>query len=410
MSTTIKITSLQKRQREIARSIIDTPASITKYHVIRASRQSGKTYLLERIAIAFSFERPDQCGAVIMATNSQTRKVFKSMTKTLPKNVILKTNNTDGSRYIEFVNGTILYFFSSGSFDSVAGNSFDFMICDEHALWNRHAWPIIKPTVAAKKNAKVIVASTPRGRGAFKTLCEQGQSSDVFVVEYTMSYLDNEHYDIREVEDARKSLPDALFRQEYLAEFVDGISSVFGDMTACQTLVDYPDINKNWVYYFGLDVAGDGEDCTILTIIDRSGKIAGIWHIDSSNLVIQSKLINDILARYPRISGLTETNGIGKGLHDMVKKSHKFTTTQDTKQTLVLTLVKDINSESIELPSPDLCPELDSQMSEYMAVRSKNGKLSYHHPIGEHDDYVDSLMLANYARQMPRLRGQSLRS
>jgi hypothetical protein len=36
----IKIGDLNKKQLEIARAIINTPSSITKYHVIRAGRQS----------------------------------------------------------------------------------------------------------------------------------------------------------------------------------------------------------------------------------------------------------------------------------------------------------------------------------------------------------------------------------
>ena len=44
----IKIKGLTIKQREIFKSITETPPELTKYHVIRASRQSGKTFLLLR--------------------------------------------------------------------------------------------------------------------------------------------------------------------------------------------------------------------------------------------------------------------------------------------------------------------------------------------------------------------------
>ena len=47
----IKVTSLNPKQREIAKQILSSPA---KYHTIRASRQSGKTYLLGRVIMLFA--------------------------------------------------------------------------------------------------------------------------------------------------------------------------------------------------------------------------------------------------------------------------------------------------------------------------------------------------------------------
>ena len=44
-------------------------------------------------------------------------------------------------------------------------------------------------------------------------------------------------------------------------------------------------------------------------------------------------------------------------------------------------------------------------MSLYTYKMSNNGKLSFGHISGEHDDEVDSLMMSNYARS--QLRGSS---
>jgi len=60
---------------------------------------------------------------------------------------------------------------------------------------------------------------------------------------------------------------------------------------------------------------------------------------------------------------------------------------------------------SIELPSKEFYPELFKQMSLYTYKLSNNGKISFTHPNGHHDDLVDALAFANHAKS--QLRGSS---
>ena len=404
MAINIKISSLQDKQQAIARAVINTCPSLTKYHIVRASRQSGKTYLLERLAVTLACSVKDQSGTFIMATEAQTRKVFRSMIKWIPSQLIVRKNNTNGSREIEFVNGTLLAFFSSGSYDTIAGNSFDFLIGDEFGLWNRHAWSIIKPTLAAKPNAKVILASTPRGKNDFYKECVKGMSDDPFVQHYRMSYKDNAKYDLREIEDAKKSMSPELFKQEYLAEFIDGISIVFGSIDKVQNVRTWTKIIEGEKYFFGLDISGDGEDKTVLTVMDSKGKVVLIHEVEATSHPDQARELSKIIKSFgANIVGYGEKNGLGNSLCDLLLEDKitvfKWITTNDSKQELVSDLITDINSVDVGLPTSDLCPKLDDEMSMYMAVRTKTNKLSYTHPVGMHDDYVDSLMICNKARR-----------
>jgi len=55
MNFDVEINDLFGRQNEIAQEIISTPASVTKYHILRASRQSGKTFLIEEMILKHNF-------------------------------------------------------------------------------------------------------------------------------------------------------------------------------------------------------------------------------------------------------------------------------------------------------------------------------------------------------------------
>lgn len=407
----VNILDLTKRQTEIARSIVDTPASETKYHAIRASRQSGKTYLIERLALYFALSKSGKIVAFINALHKQNEKVYNSMLSWMPKSLIKRAVKGD-NRSIEFVNGSIIMFYTASSYEAIVGSSFDYMICDEFASWRSSSWMYIKPTVAAKKNAKVIMSSTPRGRNHFYDVCVKGQSDDPFYKEYRMIYSDNDNYDKREVEDAKNSTSDFAWKQEYLAEFIFGSSKVFGELSPYQKISKWQVPKLNESYYFGLDIAGDGADSTVLTIVDEEGAVAFIEEIEADTFPLQVRKIAPIIKRYNAV-GYAETNGLGGPVVDMLQEVntqvHDFNTSNKSKQELVTNFIRTMNNEAIKLPNVELCSKLDNEMSMYEAKRTGSGLLTYSHPKGLHDDYVDSLLMAYYARNQYLYGGQELR-
>lgn len=53
-------------------------------------------------------------------------------------------------------------------------------------------------------------------------------------------------------------------------------------------------------------------------------------------------------------------------------------------------------TNSISIPTFNLCDKLHSQLIDFTYSISKSGLITYHHKLGSHDDYVDSLAIANY--------------
>lgn len=324
---------------------------------------------------------------------------MKKWIEKLGINFIKKANNSQGNREITFTNGTKLRFFTAGNPDAIAGNSFDYMFCDEFALWGADAWYIIKPTVAAKKNAKVISVSTPRGMNHFFDMYNVGKSGNERYISFDMSYLDNEMYDIAEVEEARLTYTDIAFRQEFLAEFIKGASDVFGKFSESQTVSSWFNSTPK---FFGIDAAGDGSDDTVLTLMDETGEVVNIFETSRGTAPEQEDELYDVLKQFPEIVGYCESNGLGASMADHLAEMgvnvQKFNTNNASKQRCVSQILTDMKEGSISLPTQKLCNKLDNQMCVYIAKRTSTGLLTYSHPKGGHDDYVDSLMLANMAR------------
>jgi len=143
-------------------------------------------------------------------------------------------------------------------------------------------------------------------------------------------------------------------------------------------------------------------DFTVLTILDESGSTAKILRFTGTTIEAAASTIIDTLRRYKPRGGYIETNNIGRAIFEQVRsagiKCKGFTTTQESKLKAVRTLIEDIESGNLMLPSQKLMPECYNELSAYTYKVNTNGKLSFSHPPGMHDDLVDSLWLANSAR------------
>lgn len=401
--TNISISDLNEKQYEIAKNIIDTPPSETKYHILRASRQSGKTFLLLRLALYFAFEKPNQKGSIISASFIQFDKLWKELIEITPPALILELKKYTST--IIFANGTSIQFFTAKNYNSIVGNSFDFLLGDEVALYPINALNFITPVLDAKKDSKAVFASTPRGKNDFYYYCMAGMDThSTFVRHYKMSYLDNPNYDVRAVEEKRKTMAENIFKSEYLAEFMFGNSSVFGVFSDYQTVDDWKAPIAGEKYYGGIDVSGDGEDSTILYILNAKGETVFVYECESGNIPEQVKELTPIIKKYNNAFVKCECNGLGLGLAEYLQIENsnvtKFWMSNESKNDLVKRAKEALFNKTLTLPHIDLFPKLDNEMSSFVVSRTATGKLTYSHEKGFHDDTVDAMMIANYQREV----------
>jgi len=126
-------------------------------------------------------------------------------------------------KIIELTNGSTIRMGSIGQVDSVVGRSYDLIIFDESALNDKGAEAFniqLRPTLD-KPNAKALFISTPRGKNWFYEFYMRGFSDDfpTWCSIHSTCY-DNPRANPQDIEDAKKSMSDAEFRQEYLGDFV----------------------------------------------------------------------------------------------------------------------------------------------------------------------------------------------
>ncbi len=375
------------------------------FGVVSAPRGSGKTLLGINLMLYWLLQKPNRKGGWISPVYSQAKSVMDSIVNT-STDVIDSSNRMEGT--ISFVNGSTLKFLSSDSPDNIRGFRFTHLILDEAAFHKENSInTAILPTLNPL-GKKCLMISTPRGRNHFYNWFSKEEA-----VSLSFPLTECPYVSKTLVEEARKSLPVDIFRQEFLAEFVDSTNDVFVGIDKVSTINLFSNQIKMDVYA-GIDT-GLTDDMSVLTLIDGTGRVRWIEALNNIPLQDIAEKFMSIMGDFSIVGGYIETNGIGRAMYDAInptfRRIKKFNTTQDNKTEMVRKLISDIEDMTIELPTRELCPELHNEFQSYSYKLSPNGKLSFSHLPGHHDDYIDSLMLANFSRiQFIRQRGITIKS
>jgi len=194
-----------------------------KYRFVCAavSRRQGKTYIANIIGQLVSLV--PNSNILIMSPNYALSQISFDLQRTLIKHFDLEvTKDNAKDKVIEISNGSTIRMGSVNQVDSCVGRSYDLIIFDEAALADgKDAFNVaLRPTLD-KPNSKAIFISTPRGKSNwFSEFFWRGFSEEFPEwASIRATYRDNPRMSESDIAEARKSMSEAEFKQEYEADF-----------------------------------------------------------------------------------------------------------------------------------------------------------------------------------------------
>lgn len=195
-----------------------------KYRFITAalSRRQGKTFIANIIGQLVSLV--PGCNILIMSPNYSLSQISFELQRSLLKQFsieVVKDNAKD--KVIELSNKSTIRMGSINQVDSCVGRSYDLIIFDEAALSKdgEDAFNIaLRPTLD-KAGSKAIFISTPRGKNNwFARFFDRGFSDDYPQwISIHADYTVNPRVSEADIAEAKKTMSEAYFSQEYLASF-----------------------------------------------------------------------------------------------------------------------------------------------------------------------------------------------
>lgn len=385
---------LYERQRLAIFDCVDVNGEPARYALIEASTKAGKTvgcmaWLMEQ---AFIHGRPGRNYWWVAPVYPQAKIAFRRIKRGLPK-AMYRANETEMS--LELPNGAVVWFKSAEKPDNLYGEDVFAAVVDEASRCREDSWIAVRSTLTATKG-KVRIIGNVKGRTNWHyKLARKAEAG-----EPGMSYAKLTAYDaaaggvldIKEIEDAKRLLPENVFRELYLAEPSDDEGNPFGlaYIKAC-----IAPLSTAPAAAIGIDLA-KSVDWSVAIGLDRHGVACGFDRWQTTWEATETRIL-EIVGRTPT---LIDSTGVGDPVVERLQKKRAnvfegFKFSASSKQRLMEGLVVAIQSGLVKFPDGPIRAELEN--FEYVYTRTG---VRYSAPAGYHDDCVMALALA-----VEKLRG-----
>jgi len=355
-------------------------------------------------------------GRWVAPIYAQTKVGFKYCKKILPPAPHTKVDNHDLSLTLTALDSRVE--FKSGKFpEDLEGEGIHGgYILDECAKMTEQVYASAKTTVTITRSPMLAI-STPRGKNWFYSKCMEAKEEMEWAINkgvapakifITAPSTMNPLVSQEQVDQAKRSMPDRLFRQYYLADFIDD-GSVF---TGYRDILYGPDIwtegaSQRWLspeydgntVVIGADWAKT-QDYTVFTAFDIvTNKMVGFERFHKTpyteairKLVLFSRKFKDVIVVKH------DKTGLGGVIDDQLSYTdlpyEGVTFTNAWKANAVASLITSIEHKMIGLPR---WTEMIDELEAYEVQTGANGSLSYAATSGKHDDIISSMLLSHEA-------------
>lgn len=201
-----------------------------RFRVLACGRKFGKTTLASEELAACAYSRDGMRVMYMAPTLGDARRLMWDRLRTKLKAAIVKENDTRLEMKIRTQDaGQADIFLGSWEvFNSYRGDEYDLVIFDEVQDY-RAFWPgwndAMRPTLTPRRGSAMFMG-TPKGFNHFYDLYNLPYQ-DTLYRSFKYTTYDNPHIDVDEIAQAKLSLPEDSFAQEYMAEFKKSSGLVF---------------------------------------------------------------------------------------------------------------------------------------------------------------------------------------
>lgn len=216
--------------------------------------------------------------------------------------------------------------------------------------------------------------------------------------------LENPFVPFVEIERLYETMPERTFKQEILAEFIEGQGSVFRNITACLNApATTPEAHAEHMLVGGVDWA-QSQDFTTVSIGCRDCKVeVARERFNQIDYFVQRDRIKSLYNKWKPVSLLCELNSIGQPNFEMLQRDGLpvvgFMTTASSKAPLIENLALALERTEWQFQAD---PVWTAELEAYERTVSKTtGRSSYNAPSGAHDDTVISRALMVWQANQP---------
>lgn len=352
-------------------------------------------------------------GRWIAPIYAQSKIGFKYCKKIVPPEPETSINKSEPS--ISFPSSDSKMEYKSGKNpEDLEGEATDCNVLDEASKMQKQVYDSVKTTTTVTRGL-IGGFSTPRGKNWFYTKCMEAKDimahaqkrgrkpTHIFLTAPSWA---NPLVTKAAVEEAKRALPDRLFRQYFEAEFLDdgAVFVGFRDCVEPSKELMFEGKAQRWYHedaetapvVIGADWAKT-QDRTVFWAIDlRTRRCVGFQRFYKTpyteairKLSVFAKKFQDVVMVFH------DKTGLGNVIDDYLAESELpyegVTFNNAVKNQLATQLITGFEQQDLWIPNWQECiDELDA----YEVLTTLAGNMTYGAPTGKHDDIVTAIMLA----------------
>jgi hypothetical protein len=358
-----------------------------RYALIEASTKTGKTvgcivWLCEQAMRGKSGQNFWWVAPIF----PQAKIAFRRLKKGLPKG-LFKANETELT--ITLANGAVIWFKGGDKPDSLYGEDVYAAVIDEASRVKEDAFHAVRSTLTATQGAVRIIGNVKGRKNWFYQMARKAEAGEPNMAYARLLAFDAVEAGVLsadEVADAQSVLPDAVFKELYLAEPSDDGGNPFGIKAISECVKP---LSTLAAVAWGWDLAKSRDWCVGIGL-DRVGDVCKFERFQ--------KPWKDTITYIRNVTGkcpaLVDSTGVGDPVLESLQadggenfEGFKFSST--SKQQLMEGLAVAIQQKQVGYPDGVIVSELEQFEYEYTRIGVR-----YSAPEGFHDDCVCGLALA----------------
>lgn len=384
-------------------------ASRARFHIYRAGRRFGKDIEMQRRIIHKAL-KSKQPVAWFAPTYRMMVENWRQLRHILSP---VAVRASDSEHRIDLVTGNALEMWSLDNQDAARGRKYGFVVINEAAMVKDllSAWDmVIRPTLADYKGGADF-GSTPRGLNGFYELWQRAEGNGDWARFHYTTY-DNPYIDRGEIGELKASLPDRVFRQEIMADFLED-GSFFQGISEAAIIEqrDTPEQHKGHTLFMAADWGKSGDFSCFGVGCRECCRVVDWEHFNQIDYIYQRARLKSLYDRWHPRAVAPERNSMGEPNVEMLVRDgfpvlmgpdgkYGFYTSPTTKPPLIESLAQALILHGLKVPAEALGELLSFEVDILSSGYSKFGA-----PAGKHDDWVMMLALLWWAMTNARPHG-----
>ncbi len=373
-------------------------SSSAKRKVIVAGRRGGKTTGMGIVGAKGALNGRRILEAA--PTQEQTDAFWDTIKKYFADLIaagIVKKNET--RRSLDFPwNGGRIRCKTAWDADTLRGDYADLLILDEFADMDVTAWDEVGAPMLLDNDGDAVFIGTPKRHNHFFNMYQKAIADDTGRWEaWHFTSFDNPYLSKEALEEITADMTEAAYRQEIMAEFLEGEGAVFRNITANMIAPNTtPEEHKGHQIVAGVDWAKQSDYTAISLVCMNCHKEVAKDRFNQIDYAFQRQRLQALVERWGVSDIMVELNSIGEPNFEEMTRSglpvRGFQTTATSKPPLIENLALALEKEEFQwLPDPIWTGELEAYE---MKVSATTGRPTYSAPEGMHDDTVMARALA----------------